>query len=149
MAKCRNNYGKGLAAVVEQMYKSTLEASTLHVGQVRSVAVCSAHRQHAGSAQCKLAADVGRSWAVAGRSCGQFAGLMCDGCWQFVWAITWAVVRRNSSICVARLKGMSRRLCMVVVQWHARDASCGEGNVSGRSGRLPCTFVGIQHGMME
>lgn len=77
MAKCGNNCGKGLAAVVEEMYKSSLEASTLHVGQVRSVAVCSAHRQHAGSAHHKLAANAGKSWAGVGRSCGQFADSLC------------------------------------------------------------------------
>ncbi|KAL6272956.1 hypothetical protein ACE6H2_023648 [Prunus campanulata] len=65
-----------------------------------------------------------------------------------MWAVTWAVMGRYSSRCAAILKGISGRLRMVVAEWHAWDASCGEGNVNGRSGRLPCTFVGIQHGMM-
>ncbi|CAL2271220.1 unnamed protein product [Prunus armeniaca] len=78
----------------------------------------------------------------AGRSCKQLACMMCDGCWQFC-------VGSYMGSCEEKFQRMcSEKKGMVVAKWHAWDASCGEGNVSGRSGRLSCTFVGIQHGMM-
>ncbi|KAI5317573.1 hypothetical protein L3X38_037280 [Prunus dulcis] len=113
---------------------------TSHVGQVRC-AVHSAHMQHKQhSVQAACRQHTGSTQVErrqhAGRSCRQLAGSYMGSCEE-----------KFQQMC-SDIKGMSGRLRMVMAEWHAWDASCGEGNVSGRSGRLPCTFVGIQHGMM-
>ncbi|KAI5351346.1 hypothetical protein L3X38_004237 [Prunus dulcis] len=114
MAKCCNSGGKGLAVVVEEMYKFTLEALTPRVGQMHRTAMRSAHRQHKKCMWDKCASLIG-SISSIGKHMAQCA---CS----------------TQVMHIGTMHGMSWRLCMVVAKWHAWDASCGEGNVSGRVG---------------
>ncbi|KAI5317575.1 hypothetical protein L3X38_037282 [Prunus dulcis] len=116
--------------------------------------------QHAGNTQAarrQIVQAIG--WHVVRRVLAGRVGMVltdcasswlagCDSCWQFcVGSYIGNCEEKFQQMC-SDIKGMSGQLRMVMAEWHACDASCGEGNVSGRSGWLPCTFVGIQHGMM-